>query len=87
MIETITKDAAKKIICKHCIETFGFCQHNWDCPLLTEIEKYEPKEQAMTREDAIYWIKKLAVLSTEKEIPQIEEALSMAVEALQESQG
>lgn len=36
----------------------------------------------MTREDAIYWIKNLAVLSTEKDMPQIEEALNMAVEAL-----
>ena len=36
----------------------------------------------MTREDAIYWIKNLAVLSTEKDMPQIEEALNMAIEAL-----
>jgi len=36
----------------------------------------------MTREDAIYWIKNLAVLSIEKDMPQIEEALKMAVEAL-----
>ena len=41
-------------------------------------------ERAMKREDAIYWIKNLAVLSTEKDIPQIEEALNMAVEALQD---
>ena len=36
----------------------------------------------MTREDAIYWIKNLAVLSAEKDMPQIEEALNMAIEAL-----
>ena len=36
----------------------------------------------MTREDAIYWIKNLAVLSTKKDMPQIEEALNMAIEAL-----
>lgn len=36
----------------------------------------------MTREDAIYWIKNLAVLATEKDMLQIEEALNMAIEAL-----
>lgn len=38
----------------------------------------------MTREDAIYWIKNIAILSTEKDMPQIEEALNMAIEALTE---
>ena len=37
----------------------------------------------MTREEAIYEIKQLAVLSTDKEIPKITEALDMAIEALQ----
>ena len=37
----------------------------------------------MTRGDAIYYIKQLAVLSTEKEIPKIEEALNMAITALE----
>ena len=36
----------------------------------------------MTREEAIYQIKQLAVLSTDKEIPKITEALDMAIEAL-----
>ena len=36
----------------------------------------------MTREEAIYEIKQLAVLSTDKEIPKITEALNMAIEAL-----
>ena len=36
----------------------------------------------MTREDAIYWIKNLAVLATEKDMLQIEEALNMAIESL-----
>lgn len=40
--------------------------------------------RVMTREDAIYWLKNLAVLSTEKDMPQIEEALNMAIEALTE---
>lgn len=40
----------------------------------------------MTREDAIYWIKNLAVLSTEKDMPQIEEALNMAIEALEQTE-
>lgn len=39
----------------------------------------------MTREDAIYLIRNIAVLSTEKDMPQIEEALNMAIEALAES--
>ena len=38
----------------------------------------------MTREDAIYWIKNLAVLSSEKDIANITEALDMAIEALQQ---
>ena len=37
----------------------------------------------MTREEAIYQIKQLSVLSTDKEIPKITEALDMAIEALQ----
>ena len=37
----------------------------------------------MTREDAIYEIKQLAVLSTDKNIERITEALNMAIEALQ----
>ena len=37
----------------------------------------------MTMEEAIYQIKQLAVLSTDKEIPKITEALDMAIEALQ----
>ena len=40
----------------------------------------------MTIADAIYWLKNLAVLSTEKEIPHIEEALSMAIKALEEAE-
>ena len=39
----------------------------------------------MTREEAIYWIKNLAVLSTEKDMPQIEEALKMAIEELEQT--
>ena len=38
----------------------------------------------MTREDAIYEIKQLAVLSTNKNIDRITEALNMAIEALQD---
>lgn len=38
----------------------------------------------MTREEAIYQIKQLAVLSTDKEMPKITEALDMAIEALSE---
>jgi hypothetical protein len=38
----------------------------------------------MTREDAIYEIRQLAVLSTNKNIERITEALNMAVEALQD---
>ena len=38
----------------------------------------------MTREDAIYEIKQLAVLSTNKNIERITEALNMAIEALQD---
>ena len=38
----------------------------------------------MTKEDAIYWIKNLAVLATEKDMLQIEEALNMAIEALKD---
>ena len=37
----------------------------------------------MTREDAIYEIKQLAVLSNEKNIDRITEVLEMAIEALQ----
>ena len=37
----------------------------------------------MTREEAIYQIKQLAVLSTDKDIPKITEALDMAIEALE----
>ena len=37
----------------------------------------------MTREEAVYQINQLAVLSTDKEIPKITEALDMAIEALQ----
>lgn len=36
----------------------------------------------MTREDAIYEIRQLAVLSTNKNIERITEALNMAIEAL-----
>lgn len=36
----------------------------------------------MTMEEAIYQIKQLAVLSTDKEMPSITEALRMAIEAL-----
>lgn len=36
----------------------------------------------MTREEAIYQIKQLAVLSTDKEMPKITEALNMAIESL-----
>ena len=38
----------------------------------------------MTREEAIYWIKNLAVLSTEKDMASITEALNMAIEALKQ---
>ena len=38
----------------------------------------------MTREEAIYWIKNLAVLSTEKDMASITEALNMAIEALEQ---
>lgn len=38
----------------------------------------------MTREDAIYEIRQLAVLSTNKNIERITEALNMAIEALQD---
>lgn len=38
----------------------------------------------MTREDAIYEIRQLAVLSTNKDIERITEALNMAIEALQD---
>ena len=38
----------------------------------------------MTREDAIYEIRQLAVLSTNKNIEHITEALNMAIEALQD---
>lgn len=37
----------------------------------------------MTREEAIYQIKQLAILSTDKEMSSITEALDMAIEALQ----
>ena len=36
----------------------------------------------MTREEAVYQINQLAVISTNKEIPKITEALDMAIEAL-----
>ena len=39
----------------------------------------------MTREEAIYWIKNLAVLSTEKDMASITEALNMAIEALEQA--
>ena len=38
----------------------------------------------MTREEAIYWIKNLAVLSTEKDMASITEALNMAIAALKQ---
>ena len=41
----------------------------------------------MTREDAIYEIRQLAVLSTNKNIERITEALNMAIEALTFQQG
>ena len=40
----------------------------------------------MTNEDAIYWLKNLAVLSTEKDMPMIEEALTMAIKALERAE-
>ena len=41
----------------------------------------------MTKEDAIYEIRQLAVLSTNKNIERITEALNMAIEALTFQQG
>ena len=38
----------------------------------------------MKREEAIYWIKNLAVLSSEKDMASITEALNMAIEALEQ---
>ena len=40
----------------------------------------------MTREDAIYEIKQLAVLSTKRNIDRITEALEMAIEALRKTE-
>ena len=44
------------------------------------------KEAMMTREDAIYEIRQLAVLSTNKNIERITEALNMAIEALKQTE-
>lgn len=38
----------------------------------------------MKREEAIYWIKNLAVLSSEKDMASITEALNMAIQALEQ---
>lgn len=38
----------------------------------------------MTREEAIYQIKNLAVLSSEKDMASITEALNMAIQALEQ---
>lgn len=44
-METIPKDEVCRMICKYCIKVNKFCQHRWDCPLLTEIAKYKDEPQ------------------------------------------
>jgi len=45
MIGEIPKEEVCKMVCKYCVQTNGFCQHRWDCPLLTEIAKYDRKTE------------------------------------------
>lgn len=44
MFETIPKKEVSKIICKHCLNANKYCQHHWDCPLLTEIMKFTDRK-------------------------------------------
>ena len=49
------------------------------------VEKWsKEQENKMTRQEAIYQIKNLAVLSSEKDMASITEALEMAIEALEQ---
>ena len=49
------------------------------------VEKWsKEQENKMTKQEAIYQIKNLAVLSSEKDMASITEALEMAIEALQQ---
>lgn len=52
MTKMIPKEEVNKIICKYCIEFNGYCEHHWDCPVLTEIAKFgEHKDEPQTEYD------------------------------------
>lgn len=83
-----------KYICDRDHSYAGFTTEEWICdnPKSVSNGKLMPytgsctcwEQREMTREDAIYEIKQLAVLSTKRNIDRITEALNMAIEALQD---